>query len=351
MSGKSKASKDPASSASPLSDLSSGANSTVFPSTNNPANGSSSTSNDSNSGNKNNGNNNNATNTPASMAAAKARKNPIEAKPQKPSFLSLIFCCGANFVDGSDASLQVGGTPRPATVSLGKNTGKKVVAGHLADEKTLPAQPTMVNVTATAALEDAEVEQAQEVEPAGLLGPMAPEHQGKKCLVLDLDETLVHSSFKLIPQADYVVPVEIDNQSHNVYVIKRPGVDTFLQKMGELYEVVIFTASLSKYADPVLDMLDIHRVIKHRLFRESCFNHKGNYVKDLSVIGRDLKNTIIIDNSPASYIFHQTNAVPISSWFNDPHDTELLDLIPFLADMTVVDDVNPILDMANEEQP
>ena len=51
---------------------------------------------------------------------------------------------------------------------------------------------------------------------------------------------------QLIPQADYVVPVEIDNQSHNVYVIKRPGVDTFLQKMGELYEVVIFTASLSK---------------------------------------------------------------------------------------------------------
>jgi len=147
-----------ASSASPLSDLSSGATSTVLPSANSPTHGSSSTSNDSNSGNKTNGNNNNnATNTPASMAAAKARKNPIEAKPQKPSFLSLIFCCGANFVDGSDASLQVGSTPRPATVSIGKSTGKKVVVGHLADEKTLPAQPTMVNVTATAALEDAEV--------------------------------------------------------------------------------------------------------------------------------------------------------------------------------------------------
>ncbi|CAJ0649883.1 1411_t:CDS:2, partial [Entrophospora sp. SA101] len=32
--------------------------------------------------------------------------------------------------------------------------------------------------------------------------------------------------------------------------------------MGELYEVVVFTASLSKYADPVLDMLDIHRVAR-----------------------------------------------------------------------------------------
>lgn len=49
-----------------------------------------------------------------------------------------------------------------------------------------------------------------------------------------------------LPQADYVVPVEIEYHWHNVYVIKRPGVDNFLKKMGELYEVVVFTASLSK---------------------------------------------------------------------------------------------------------
>ncbi len=49
--------------------------------------------------------------------------------------------------------------------------------------------------------------------------------------------------------------------------------------MGEIYEVVVFTASLSKYADPVLDQLDIHRVVQYRLFRESCYNNKGNYVK------------------------------------------------------------------------
>ena len=51
---------------------------------------------------------------------------------------------------------------------------------------------------------------------------------------------------QLIPQADYVVPVEIEWQWHNVYVIKRPGVDNFLKQMGELYEIVVFTASLSK---------------------------------------------------------------------------------------------------------
>ncbi|WFD30977.1 protein-serine/threonine phosphatase [Malassezia sp. CBS 17886] len=178
-------------------------------------------------------------------------------------------------------------------------------------------------------------------QPLPLLAPLSVE---RKCLVLDLDETLVHSSFKMVPNADFVVPVEIEDIVHNVYVIKRPGVDEFMRRMGELFEVVVFTASLSKYADPVIDILDIHRVVQHRLFRESCYNHHGNYVKDLSQLGRPPYDTIIIDNSPASYIFHPTNAVPVSSWFNDPHDTELTDLCPFLQDLCVVDDIRVVLD-------
>ncbi|KAF2270068.1 NIF-domain-containing protein [Lojkania enalia] len=181
-----------------------------------------------------------------------------------------------------------------------------------------------------------------------LLGPMKPEFKGKKCLVLDLDETLVHSSFKMLHQADFTIPVEIEGQYHNVYVIKRPGVDAFMKRVGELYEVVVFTASVSKYGDPLLDQLDIHGVVHHRLFRESCYNHQGNYVKDLSMIGRELKDIIIIDNSPTSYIFHPQHAVPISSWFSDAHDNELLDLIPVLEDLagSQVSDVSLVLDVA-----
>jgi len=181
-----------------------------------------------------------------------------------------------------------------------------------------------------------------------LLPPMKPEFRGKKCLVLDLDETLVHSSFKILHQADFTIPVEIEGQYHNVYVIKRPGVDQFMKRVGELYEVVVFTASVSKYGDPLLDQLDIHHVVHHRLFRESCYNHQGNYVKDLSQVGRDLRETIIIDNSPTSYIFHPQHAVPISSWFSDAHDNELLDLIPVLEDLagSQVRDVSLVLDVA-----
>jgi RNA polymerase II subunit A small phosphatase-like protein len=108
---------------------------------------------------------------------------------------------------------------------------------------------------------------------------------GKKTLVLDLDETLVHSSFIPIKDPDFIVPVVIDNHSHNVYVLKRPGVDEFLRALGPLYEIVVFTASLGKYADPVLDALDTLKIVKHRLFRESCVKHKeGNFVKVIKAL-------------------------------------------------------------------
>lgn len=170
----------------------------------------------------------------------------------------------------------------------------------------------------------------------------------KKCLILDLDETLVHSSFKYLRVADFVIPVQIDNQVHHVYVIKRPGVDEFLKKVGQWFEVVVFTALVLKYGDPLLDKLDIHAAVHHRLFRDLCYNYQGNFIKNLSQIGRPLADTIIIDNSPASYIFHPQHSIPISSWFSDTHDNELLDLLPFLEDISKpnVDDVGLVLDIS-----
>lgn len=172
----------------------------------------------------------------------------------------------------------------------------------------------------------------------------------KKCMVIDLDETLVHSSFKPIANADFIVPVEIDGTVHQVYVLKRPHVDEFLKKMGELYECVLFTASLAKYADPVADLLDKWSVFRARLFRESCVYHRGNYVKDLNKLGRDLQKIVIVDNSPASYIFHPDNAVPVKSWFDDVTDSELLDLIPLFEKLSKVDSVYSVLCNSNHHQ-
>ncbi|KAB5578472.1 HAD-like domain-containing protein [Coniochaeta sp. 2T2.1] len=243
-----------------------------------------------------------------------------------------------------------GDVPMPDADTPAKQTTAQPANGN-AEQPYIPPPPPgpvpAVPNPPTSHLNEAMPVFAADQPQKSLLPPQAPEFKGKKCLVLDLDETLVHSSFKILHQADFTIPVEIEGNYHNVYVIKRPGVDQFMKRVGELYEVVVFTASVSKYGDPLLDQLDIHHVVHHRLFRESCYNHQGNYVKDLSQVGRDLKETIIIDNSPTSYIFHPQHAVPISSWFSDAHDNELLDLIPVLEDLagSQVQDVSLVLDV------
>lgn len=96
--------------------------------------------------------------------------------------------------------------------------------------------------------------------------------------MLDLDETLVHSSFEK-SQADLILPINLGGYMHNVYVGIRPHMKEFLKRVGLLYEVAIFTASLSNYADPVIDAIDEEKVVKHRLFRESCINYRGAFIK------------------------------------------------------------------------
>lgn len=176
-----------------------------------------------------------------------------------------------------------------------------------------------------------------------LLPDLAPNTPPKKCLVLDLDETLVHSSFTPIPNADFVIELDLNGTIHRVYVRKRPGVDEFMRFVGGRFEVVIFTASLAKYADPLLDKLDPLEVIDYRLFREHCVHFQGNYVKDLSKLGRPLKDCIIVDNSPYSYMFQRDYSIPCISWFTDTTDRQLYELMPFLEKLLVVDDVSTVL--------
>ena len=181
-----------------------------------------------------------------------------------------------------------------------------------------------------------------------ILPPQSANHEGKKTLVLDLDETLVHSTFQTPSQFDFTITVEIESRVSTVYVLKRPGVDEFLTKMSELYEIVVFTASLSKviltqYADPLLDKLDPYSLIAGRLFRESCTFIEGMFVKDLCRLGRQLKDIIILDNSPISYYLNPENAVPIKSWFDDMEDRELLELVPVFEHLAKVDDVTTCL--------
>ncbi|CAJ1962023.1 unnamed protein product [Sphenostylis stenocarpa] len=173
---------------------------------------------------------------------------------------------------------------------------------------------------------------------------LPPSLSFRKTVFLDLDETLVHSHPSPPPERfDFVVRPVIDGEPMDFYVLKRPGVDEFLESLAAKYEVVVFTAALKEYASMVLDRLDRNRFISHRLYRDSCRHIDGKLVKDLNETGRDLKRVVIVDDNPSSFTNQPENAILIRPFVDDIFDRELWKLRNFFDGSDCCDDMRDAL--------
>jgi mitochondrial import inner membrane translocase subunit TIM50 len=153
-------------------------------------------------------------------------------------------------------------------------------------------------------------------------------------LLIELDKLLVYSKW---------------TKEHGWSVAKRPWADYFLAYMSQFYEVVVFTSQSPSYAIPILDKLDGNmQTIFYRLYR----NHtrydisSGDYVKDLSILNRDLKRVILMDPDERHYkTTPPDNVIEMKPWEGDPKDTYLLDIIPFMETLAIsgFEDVRPTL--------
>jgi Dullard-like phosphatase family protein len=136
-------------------------------------------------------------------------------------------------------------------------------------------------------------------------------------LILDLDETLIHSS----PSS----PLQI-----------RPYVSHLLTSLSSHYELIIFTASVQSYADPIISKIDPLGLISHRLYRPHTQLTDNVYLKDLKNMGRQLERVVIVDNMEENFVRQKKNGIRIRDWYGDDHDRRLLKLATMLKQIAKV---------------
>ena len=144
--------------------------------------------------------------------------------------------------------------------------------------------------------------------------PYLPKVKEKEyTLVLDLDETLI--SFQI-------------NELGKGVIKLRPGLFNFLRKVKQKYELVVFTAGTKEYAEPIIDIIEKReKFFIKRLYREHTIYRNGNYIKDLTKLGRDLSKIIIVDNMPQNFCLQKENGILISNYFGQDNGENTLDIL------------------------
>lgn len=171
-----------------------------------------------------------------------------------------------------------------------------------------------------------------------------PESSKKHVLLLDLDETLIHSDFEYLEnnsndqsKAEKLNLSFLDsdiNEKVNFNVYLRPGVRSFLETMAQHFQIGIFTASIKEYADSVLSVLDpSNKIFSFKLYRESCIKIGRAYVKDLRIFeNKSFDNIILLDNNLYSFSNQLSNGILISSFYDEVSDSELNNITGYLTD-------------------
>ena len=168
----------------------------------------------------------------------------------------------------------------------------------------------------------------------------------KKLLLLDLDETLVHSEIrdknnfhilnKLKDKANCYHKVFRYMDGNYLYyfdIFFRPHLFDFLHEIQNYFDIGIFTASSKGYADTIINYIDpTHTIFNFILYRDACIPIQNSiYIKDLRIIRNyEPSNIILLDNSLYSFINQPKNGMLVYSFYWDDKDDQLIRAKNFL---------------------
>ena len=168
----------------------------------------------------------------------------------------------------------------------------------------------------------------------------------KKLLLIDLDETLIHSEFR---NRDNFKALNLlrknskclcktfsysdDNYVYFIDVFFRPYLKEFLTEISKYFDLAIFTAAMKGYADTIINYIDPKKeFFMFRLYRDACIPIQQRlYIKDLRIIkDYDPMNVILMDNSLYSFMNQPSNGMLVNSFYTNHKDNQLISARNFL---------------------
>ena len=128
----------------------------------------------------------------------------------------------------------------------------------------------------------------------------------------------------------------------------RPYLLEVLEELNKSCELAVFTAADKEYADVILKHIDKNNsYFKRRWYKNDCIKLANNQnIKDLrSIEGLNMSRSVLVDNSSICFGYQMLNGVPITNFYGNANDTELMSLKDYILHLSKCEDVRkPILD-------
>ena len=150
-------------------------------------------------------------------------------------------------------------------------------------------------------------------------------------LILDLDETLIHVKTFDIKNNNSLNPNVYNNTINPKIINLRPGLFSFLNSVKPFYEIISFSCASKEYAEHIIKQIETNqKYFDHNLYRQHTTLHGKKYIKDISKIGRNIKEMIIVDNLEENFILNPDNGIKIAPYYgeigNGGDDNKLFEL-------------------------
>lgn len=164
-------------------------------------------------------------------------------------------------------------------------------------------------------------------------------------LILDLDETLV---FATEDPLNYTPDCQLSDYA----VYCRPYLNEFLTQVLVWFQVAVWSSAGGSYVQEVVELIfpDANALKfvwsgKRCTQRYDLIESQFYWVKKLKKVKRrgfNLDQVLMIDDTPQKLEQNYGNLIRVRPFEGDRHDTELRDLLPFLAALRSVDNVRQV---------